>query len=238
MKLSILFFVCALALSAGQTIINNATADFDWILANSSVELSAYAYCSTETYKEQSYDGLLTDFEVTNTIFAAKGFIGLLPSQSAIFVVFAGTGSVLDWVVDVDVSLTDYPHCERCKIHQGFSLIEQVSFPFVLYTLSMLKLFHPTYKVIVTGHSKGGAQATLIALDLIHSGISNVYCVTFGSPRVGNEAFAVYASSVLDSTHQYRITHHKDTVPSVPPRRLSYMHLSGEYTLCTVCALG
>lgn len=48
-------------------------------------------------------------------------------------------------------------------------------------------------KVIVTGHSLGGALATLAAYDLeLHASVPahKLECYTFGAPRVGNYPFA------------------------------------------------
>ena len=48
-------------------------------------------------------------------------------------------------------------------------------------------------EVIATGHSLGGAAATLAAVDIArHCGVAQdcLTCYTFGCPRVGNHAFA------------------------------------------------
>lgn len=48
--------------------------------------------------------------------------------------------------------------------------------------------------------------------------------VSFGSPRVGNPAFAAYANALLPTAQ--RLTHLKDPVPHAPP---SYIPLVGKY---------
>ena len=50
-------------------------------------------------------------------------------------------------------------------------------------------------KFYVTGHSLGGALATLAAYDMRaiakqYGNEANVSCYTFGAPRTGNHAFA------------------------------------------------
>ncbi|MCR5758708.1 MAG: lipase family protein [Selenomonas sp.] len=51
---------------------------------------------------------------------------------------------------------------------------------------------HPQRKVYLTGHSLGGAAATLTAARLSDLGVSphQLEVITFGAPAVGNEAFA------------------------------------------------
>ncbi|KAL5215430.1 hypothetical protein ABZP36_006831 [Zizania latifolia] len=85
----------------------------------------------------------------------------------------------------------------------------------------------PKWHVYVTGHSLGGALATLLALELSSSQIakSGVIFVTmynFGSPRVGNRRFAeVYNAKVKDS---WRVVNHRDIIPTVP-RLMGYCHV-------------
>ncbi len=50
----------------------------------------------------------------------------------------------------------------------------------------------------VSGHSLGGALASLAAYDMaVQAGLHAVQCITFGAPRVGNRAFvAAYDAHV------------------------------------------
>ncbi|CAN4120592.1 unnamed protein product [Withania somnifera] len=84
------------------------------------------------------------------------------------------------------------------------------------------------WHVYVTGHSLGGALATLLALELSSSqlakrGAISVTMYNFGSPRVGNKRFAeVYNEKVKDS---WRIVNHRDIIPTVP-RLMGYCHVA------------
>ncbi|RVW38708.1 hypothetical protein CK203_077483 [Vitis vinifera] len=60
------------------------------------------------------------------------------------------------------------------------------------------------WHVYVTGHSLGGALATLLALELSSSqlakrGVISVTMYNFGSPRVGNKRFAEVYNEVIES---------------------------------------
>ncbi|XP_054793984.1 uncharacterized protein LOC129299533 isoform X2 [Prosopis cineraria] len=84
------------------------------------------------------------------------------------------------------------------------------------------------WHVYVTGHSLGGALATLLALELssnqlVKKGAIYVTMYNFGSPRVGNRRFAeVYNEKVKDS---WRVVNHRDIIPTVP-RLMGYCHVA------------
>lgn len=59
----------------------------------------------------------------------------------------------------------------------------------------------------------------------------------FGSPRVGDQAFANFADEQL-GTSLARITNQADPVPLLPPRFLEFIHPSGEVHINTVDAAG
>lgn len=86
----------------------------------------------------------------------------------------------------------------------------------------------PKWNVYVTGHSLGGALATLVALELSASkiakhGVISVTMYNFGSPRVGNKRFTnVYNEKVKDS---WRVVNHRDIIPTVP-RLMGYCHVA------------
>lgn len=87
---------------------------------------------------------------------------------------------------------------------------------------------HHKWHIYCTGHSLGGALATLLALELsttqlAKSGVISVTMYNFGSPRVGNKRFAeVYNERVKDS---WRVVNHRDIIPTVP-RLMGYCHVA------------
>lgn len=76
--------------------------------------------------------------------------------------------------------------------------------------------------LFVTGHSLGGAIATLAAYHAI-THHPDVYLYTFGSPRVANRLLGKKISSRLQG-RSYRCVHGDDIVPRVPPL-LNYTHV-------------
>ncbi|KAG0615812.1 hypothetical protein M758_5G068700 [Ceratodon purpureus] len=85
-----------------------------------------------------------------------------------------------------------------------------------------------SWQVYSTGHSLGGALATLFALELSSSKLAKkghirVTMYNFGSPRVGNKRFAdMYNQAIKDS---WRVVNHRDIIPTVP-RLMGYCHVA------------
>lgn len=81
---------------------------------------------------------------------------------------------------------------------------------------------YPKTKVVLTGHSLGGALAVLCALDL-HRTFNNIdHLTTFGQPRVGNGNFANYMTNQIANT--FRVINYADTVTHAPPSAFGFKH--------------
>mmetsp|Transcript_3399 Transcript_3399/g.526 ORF Transcript_3399/g.526 Transcript_3399/m.526 type:complete len:145 (-) Transcript_3399:143-577(-) len=86
---------------------------------------------------------------------------------------------------------------------------------------------YTTAKIVISGHSLGGAVATIFAAHLLKLGYPVTELVTFGSPRVGNKEFAMYVSSRIPKA--IRIVHNRDPVPCVPLLKQGFLHVSTLY---------
>lgn len=114
----------------------------------------------------------------------------------------------------------DIPNSEP-KVHRGFNEFVQAGPSAVLRNTRQSRLSLPDLlmadkrsKLYLTGHSLGGAAATLAGARLISMGIDpkQIEVITFGAPAVGNAAFAAKFESVL---HLTRIVNSGDPVPGV-----------------------
>lgn len=85
---------------------------------------------------------------------------------------------------------------------------------------------NPTYSIVVTGHSLGGAIAALSAASLRTLGFEAAL-YSFGSPRVGGHKLSEFISNQPGGT--YRVTHYNDPVPRIPSLGTGYVHISPEY---------
>lgn len=138
--------------------------------------------------------------------------------------VFRGTTSMTDWKTNLQGSLTEPDILKRqlgevkahrgsayrdgkARLHRGFlrafETVEEILEP-MLKEVEDLPLY-------ITGHSLGGAVAVVATWK--NSAYRNAACYTFGSPRVGNGAFAERFKTPI-----YRIVNGPDPVPFVPPR--------------------
>ena len=110
------------------------------------------------------------------------------------------TKDAANLVVDLAVSPIAYAGCSGCTVHSGFLAAYSELAPMVLKGVqAALPLSAMSMPLLVTGHSLGGAMATIAAFELSLLGY-NVRLLTFGSPRVGNSAFASAITSAV-TTH-------------------------------------
>jgi triacylglycerol lipase len=175
----------------------------------------------------------------TATAFGKKkelfGFI--LQSDKDIIIAFRGTDSKEDTLADLNASQCTFPWAaNKCATHRGFTDIYNTLRQQVIAVLANCS---PDKRLIITGHSLGGALATLCALDIAsntHFGSPTVY--TFGAPRVGDPIFAANYNRLM--TNNYRVVINSDLVPLLPPpiyktvktRKIYlYLHVNGAYRL-------
>ncbi|MES1910684.1 MAG: hypothetical protein MHM6MM_003231 [Cercozoa sp. M6MM] len=180
--------------------------------------------------------------EVKDRVQDTFGYVGFQPSTQDVVVSFRGSANIANWLNNLDYKRTSWDRAEG-QVHKGFlrgyssSLDKQVR---KLVELA-LKRFEAK-RVTFTGHSLGGALATLAAVDIGQDlktrGVS-VDLVTFGSPRVGDETFVKFGvQSVTDVS--FRIVNRRDAVPAVPSRSWGFAHVPQEvwyrkkkdYVLC------
>jgi hypothetical protein len=139
-------------------------------------------------------------------------FRGTLPIETDNWDAFVT--SLLDWVNDGEAKLIDVPYTLG-QVHQGFArsldLLWDDVLPAVKAQQTASKL-----PIVVTGHSKGGALASLAALRLQHdAALTPAAVYTYGSARAGNSQFARdFAAKIL---RDWRFENRNDLVPHLPP---------------------
>jgi predicted lipase len=77
-------------------------------------------------------------------------------------------------------------------VHSGFYVAYKGVSSLVRTEVDRLLGLYKTAKLVITGHSLGGAMAVLCALEMkeVHGKVDYVY--TYGQPRVGNSNFASF----------------------------------------------
>ena len=89
---------------------------------------------------------------------------------------------------------------------------------------------YPNYEIWSTGHSLGGAMASVGAATISAYGYASpdkIKLVTYGQPRTGNSDYAAAVDKLISYT--FRIIHAHDLVPHLPPKgMLGYYHHKSE----------
>lgn len=154
------------------------------------------------------------------------------PAAKELIVSFPGTSSVQDFVTDfafVPLNQTTAPGCKECRVHGAFYVAWRSIADEVTAGLADLRAKNPGYTTILTGHSLGGALATLAFTDLKAGGIPVKAAYTMGSPRVGNIAYADFNDALSGASDSdigtlIRITHGIDGVPGLPTQGMGFQH--------------
>ncbi|MGH6899729.1 MAG: lipase family protein [Geminicoccaceae bacterium] len=123
------------------------------------------------------------------------------------------TASMLDWLDDFTCEPESAPGLPG-KVHTGFyDAVHALIGP----VIDHVKQLNPTHtkQVYVTGHSKGGAMASIAAYLMHASQIPIAQVVTFASPKPGDSAFQASYQQVIGN--QLRYENYDDLVPLLPP---------------------
>lgn len=153
------------------------------------------------------------------------------PIGTSIYVAFAGSENKTDWLkTDANVKMTDF---HGTRVHAGFEKAwESVKDRVIEVLQNMNVRMAGAQAIVLTGHSLGGALATLGALDIIDAMESSeaVRVISFGSPQVGDLQFVkLFDETVGSST---RVVTVYDPVPKVLAPK--FAHVKGEYILSSL----
>ncbi|RYN16370.1 hypothetical protein AA0112_g12532 [Alternaria arborescens] len=204
-------------------------------------EYSAAAYClgnnNSPNTKVTCPQGNCARVEAANTTTLSEfensiasdvtGFVATDTTNQLIVISFRGSRSVRNWITNVQFPVIPTAICATCSSSLGFwnSWLEAQK-P-VLSALYTARKQYPSYKIVATGHSLGGALASLAAGYLRSTGVT-VDLYTYGAPKIGLAGVSNYITAT-GKGETYRVTHKNDPVPKLPPALLGYRHISPEY---------
>ncbi|KAL8995052.1 MAG: hypothetical protein Q9169_005151 [Polycauliona sp. 2 TL-2023] len=155
------------------------------------------------------------------------GYVAIDNTRALTVLAFRGSSSVRNFVADANFVAKPTDICPSCTAHNGFwdSWVEARTG--VLAALKTAAASHPNNRVIITGHSLGGAIANLAAAEIRKSGITaDLY--TYGAPRIAGRVLSDLITN-QNKGGNYRVTHKNDPVPRLPPVALGFVHISPEY---------
>jgi len=135
------------------------------------------------------------------------------------YAVLAFRGTEKDWRdIQTDIRAKRVTTPEG-KVHAGFN----AGYASVAKQIEKALLRVEGYPLFITGHSLGGALAT-VATQMLESNPKFAYqiaaCYTFGSPRVGNADYDEHIKSSF-----YRVVNTTDIVTVVPLLTMGFVHI-------------
>jgi predicted lipase len=171
----------------------------------------------------------------------------ILPENSGITIVFRGSDSSFDWQTNFEFK-QERAEFEQQIIQQQIVAQQEQVYPYQQKSSSgalMHRGFvnayfsirdqiheyvsnHEIASVTTTGHSLGGALATLCAVDIqynFHNKVS-IEAYTFGAPKVGNDGFRESFNRRVPNS--YRFVYGMDIVAELPRWWQGYRHVDAE----------
>lgn len=201
----------------------NAAVAYENVLLTAVADTNKSAECLKKLFPKRDYY-IVANISVPcdDFIFSypnCYAYVGITHSNKTIIVAYRGTKNVKQLVEEALASLVfpkmpfeaggnvqEYFYNAHCKLYEP-----------VKKSVVSLKAKHPGYKVLVLGHSLGGAIASLASASLVFENITqsnHLTLYTFGMPRVGNRRYAEIHDKLVPSS--YRLVHHNDIVPHLP----------------------
>lgn len=167
-----------------------------------------------------------------------------METDEKIFISFRGTVAAANWLTNLKILMMSHPPkseqwkepewlkgswspprwgAKTPRVHRGFYMAYHALRDDILSEVSACEEEMPGRRIVVVGHSMGGALATLCSFDIrtrLDIPVDRIALRTFGSPRVGNRAFTRrFGAAVHDS---FRMVNRFDIVTNVPARSLLY----------------
>ncbi|KAJ8586616.1 alpha/beta-hydrolase [Rhizopogon salebrosus TDB-379] len=165
-----------------------------------------------------------------------KYFVGYWPTENSVVVSHQGVDSthLMADLTDINIRMERldsslFPGVDSgVEVHSGFANAQALTANIILNQAKSLISEYNANIVTLIGHSLGGAIAELDCVFMALNLPSNIAIkgVTYGTPRVGNPAWAALFDSLVPDFQ--RINNMKDMVPIVPGRGMGFSHVQGE----------
>lgn len=100
----------------------------------------------------------------------ATGFVAIDDVNKVIVLSYRGSASLGNWIGNVNLGFNAFMPCKGCQVHAGFLSSWNDSRDQVKAALTQALSDNPSYAIVYTGHSLGGAITTLAAAELRQQG--------------------------------------------------------------------
>lgn len=226
--------VLPLTMAAAGVTFGKSPAPNDAALIQASLRASMATYTREESpeFKEIEY--------IHEPRTGTRVGVAAIPASNGtndIFIAFQGTSGNVDWLkINADIADIPYPKewtpclpLKDAKVHRGFldawkSIRNAVWKQFTALELRTAA----TGRIVLCGHSLGGALATVAAMDischLEPERRSKVHVISYGSPHVGNRGFVNAFNSTIPNSTRFVMIY--DPIPKLMGAR--FVHVKGE----------
>ncbi|MGR6740275.1 lipase family protein [Pseudomonas chlororaphis] len=159
---------------------------------------------------EQEHPAKLHFFDDAGKQGGTDSQVFITHNDELVLLAIRGTAGGADMLRDIDAAQVPFEEGVG-KVHNGFYGSAKAVRTFVA---TYLDKFYSGQKLVITGHSLGGAVALLVAEMLRREEryAADILLYTYGSPRAGDKTFVDNASTLM----HYRMVNQNDPVPSVP----------------------
>jgi len=216
-------------------VVSNSAQQIDLAKARELLYVTYSSYCPAATLQSWTCYWCTSSVNVTvvDTIYDQSsnnfGFVGY--TRNEIVVTFRGTvvTSIKNWIKDLQFATTQLPSAPKnVEVHVGFLKSWNSLKNGIITAVGRAVERTGFTKIMITGHSLGGAIGTLASVDLLSIfRNSSISLWTYGCPRVGNSAWNAYFATL--NTPTARLVNNKDIVPHIPPRFVyNYHHVATE----------
>ncbi len=159
------------------------------------------------------------------------GFV--ITSAKSNIIAFRGTQTQIEWWRNLQATQKEYLDPITGKqygwVHEGYLKVMRNQ---IIDTLiETVRQLDPTVPCYVTGHSLGGAIATLSAMEIalrVPEIREQIQLYTYAAPRIGDRTFAQAHSQLIPNS--YRIVNLSDSVPLVPPIKINNYFTKASYS--------
>ena len=147
-----------------------------------------------------------------------SGYVAVSHVDKAIAVTFRGSNSFNQMFVQVvEVLASPKTAFFEGKVQTYWKRGFETLWQYMEAEVKVLVSENPTYQIWVTGHSLGGAMASLASTWLGYYSFAprkNLILYTFGMPRVGNYDYALQHDQLVNNS--WRVVNYDDLVPHFP----------------------
>ncbi len=189
--------------------------------------LSQVVYKNKESSQDPDEDGILEALQSEDAGFISVSGANknsaqaiLVEHEKFLCMAFRGTNELSDWLDNINAFSTDVLFG---SFHRGFwnsvdDVWDKINGG---YEELRKKKKRPLF---ITGHSLGGAMATIAAARFIHDDRPFISVYTFGQPRcIGRDAARIFNAEAGGRCHRFQ--NNEDIVTRVPARFMGYSHV-------------